>query len=69
LISKCETCHRPRDARPYADRPKGTVVASLVAARGNDGAGMAGVCWQCTIIPVKVKVHVEALLPPISNRA
>jgi thermitase len=32
----------------------GTAVSSLIAGRGNDGAGMAGSCWRCTIIPVKV---------------
>jgi hypothetical protein len=31
-----------------------TRSASLIAARGNNGAGMAGVCWQCQILPVKV---------------
>ncbi|WP_306210026.1 S8 family serine peptidase [Actinoplanes sp. RD1] len=32
----------------------GTAVSSLIAGRGNDEVGMAGSCWQCTIIPVKV---------------
>ncbi|WP_067496056.1 S8 family serine peptidase [Actinoplanes sp. TFC3] len=32
----------------------GTAVASLIAGRGNDGKGIAGGCWKCTIIPVKV---------------
>ena len=32
----------------------GTLVASLIAARGNDGVERAGVCWQCNILPVKV---------------
>ncbi|UQU64086.1 S8 family serine peptidase [Couchioplanes caeruleus] len=32
----------------------GTTVASLIAARGNNGKGMAGGCWSCMIIPVKV---------------
>lgn len=32
----------------------GTMVASLIAARGNNAEGMAGGCWQCGIIPVKV---------------
>ncbi|WP_305789801.1 S8 family serine peptidase [Symbioplanes lichenis] len=39
----------------YADdNGHGTAVSTLIAGRGNDGAGMAGSCWQCTIIPVKV---------------
>ncbi|HWS31896.1 MAG TPA: S8 family serine peptidase [Actinoplanes sp.] len=32
----------------------GTAVASLIAARGNNRAGMAGTCWTCKILPVKV---------------
>ncbi|MEU4423904.1 S8 family serine peptidase [Actinoplanes sp. NPDC024001] len=32
----------------------GTVVASLIAATPNNGAGMAGVCGGCQILPVKV---------------
>jgi subtilisin family serine protease len=32
----------------------GTAVASLIAGRGNDGNGMAGVCWSCKILPLKV---------------
>lgn len=32
----------------------GTTVASLVAGRGNNGQGMAGGCWSCVIMPVKV---------------
>ncbi|GAA2870841.1 hypothetical protein Acy02nite_19900 [Actinoplanes cyaneus] len=33
--------------------PHGTVVSSLIAATADNGAGMAGVCWQCKILPVK----------------
>ncbi|OJF12842.1 S8 family serine peptidase [Couchioplanes caeruleus] len=36
------------------DAGHGTTVASLIAGRGNNGAGMAGGCWSCTIMPVKV---------------
>ncbi|MEV4638201.1 S8 family serine peptidase [Actinoplanes sp. NPDC049548] len=36
------------------DYGHGTTVASLVAGRGNNGQGMAGGCWSCAIIPVKV---------------
>lgn len=32
----------------------GTGAAALIAGRGNDGAGIAGLCWQCKILPVKV---------------
>ena len=36
------------------DYGHGTRVASIVAARGNNNAGMAGGCWSCVILPVKV---------------
>ena len=32
----------------------GTQVAGVMAAAGNNGAGMAGVCWNCRVLPVKV---------------
>lgn len=42
------------DNDPVDDEGHGTAVASLIAGRGNNGVGMAGVCWQCRILPVKV---------------
>jgi len=42
------------DSDAADDVGHGTTVASLIAARGNNGEGMAGVCWQCQILPVKV---------------
>ena len=36
------------------DYGHGTFVASIAAANTNDGIGMAGVCWQAKILPVKV---------------
>jgi subtilisin family serine protease len=41
------------DADPTDDEGHGTAVASLIAGRGNDGAGMAGVCWSCKILAIK----------------
>ena len=32
----------------------GTSVATVAAGAGNDAAGVAGVCWQCKVLPVKV---------------
>lgn len=32
----------------------GTATALVAAAAGNDSAGLAGVCWSCRILPVKV---------------
>ncbi|MEU8237876.1 S8 family serine peptidase [Actinoplanes missouriensis] len=43
-----------RDTSATDDYGHGTTVASLIAAKTNNGAGMAGVCAQCQILPVKV---------------
>ncbi|TVR28334.1 MAG: hypothetical protein EA387_00410 [Nitriliruptor sp.] len=32
----------------------GTLSATLIAARGDNGAGFSGQCWDCRILPVKV---------------
>lgn len=36
------------------DEGHGTSVAGVIAARGNNTQGVAGVCWLCRILPVKV---------------
>ncbi|MFI5935647.1 S8 family serine peptidase [Actinoplanes sp. NPDC051494] len=36
------------------DNGHGTAVSSLAAGRGNNGKGLAGGCWKCVILPVKV---------------
>ena len=36
------------------DEGHGTSVAGFVAAESNNGNGVAGVCWLCKIMPVKV---------------
>ena len=42
------------DADATDDVGYGTAVSSLIAGRGNNGAGMAGICWACKILPIKV---------------
>ena len=32
----------------------GTQIASVIAARGDNGEGMAGYCWRCRLMPVRV---------------
>ena len=32
----------------------GTMVAGVIAARGNNGQGVAGACWNCLVMPIKV---------------
>ena len=42
------------DDKPADDGKHGTTVAALIAAKTNNNVGMAGVCWTCKIMPVKV---------------
>jgi len=37
----------------YDDNGHGTMVASIAAAETNNSIGMAGVCWQSMIMPIK----------------
>ena len=43
-----------RGAPPNDDYGHGTAVAGIIAARSNNRQGMAGICWLCSIMPVKV---------------
>jgi subtilisin family serine protease len=43
-----------RTAPPLDDYGHGTAVTGIIAARADNGQGMAGVCWFCVIMPVKV---------------
>nr|WP_296065537.1 S8 family serine peptidase [uncultured Actinoplanes sp.] len=36
------------------DNGHGTMAAGVIAAAGYDGTGVAGACWACRILPVKV---------------
>lgn len=42
------------DNNPRDDNGHGTAVSGVAAAAGNDGVGIAGMCWHCLILPVKV---------------
>ncbi|HJQ42591.1 MAG TPA: S8 family serine peptidase [Jatrophihabitantaceae bacterium] len=42
------------DSDPTDDNGHGTSTAGLVAATGNNSTGIAGMCWSCSIMPVKV---------------
>ncbi len=39
---------------PKTNDHHGTGIAGVIAAKSNNGAGIAGVCWNCKILPVKV---------------
>jgi subtilisin family serine protease len=42
------------DTDPSDDHGHGTATAGIVAARGNNAIGLAGACWACVVLPVKV---------------
>lgn len=42
------------DSDANDDHGHGTAVAGVLAARGNNGTGLAGACWTCVLLPVKV---------------
>ncbi|WP_158510511.1 S8 family serine peptidase [Actinoplanes friuliensis] len=42
------------DSNPDDDQGHGTMTAGVIAAGGNNGVGVAGICWYCKILPVKV---------------
>jgi thermitase len=43
-----------RDAQPQDGNGHGTHVSGTIAARGNDGVGVAGVNWSAGIMPLRV---------------
>jgi subtilisin family serine protease len=42
------------DSDPTDDQGHGTSTAGILGAATNNGVGVAGACWKCTIMPVKV---------------
>jgi subtilisin family serine protease len=42
------------DSHPDDDNGHGTMSAGVIAAAGDNGVGIAGICWLCRILPVKV---------------
>ena len=43
-----------QDNDPNDVQGHGTSCAGIAAAKGNNNSGIAGVCWDCSIMPVKV---------------
>lgn len=48
------------DFEPQDTHTHGTRVASVIAARGDNGIGMAGHCWRCRVMPVRVSANGSA---------
>lgn len=44
----------PTDTTPKLNNYHGTAIAGVAAANSNNADGIAGVCWFCKILPVKV---------------
>lgn len=42
------------DNDPTDDQGHGTMTAGVLAANTNNGVGIAGLCWSCRIMPIKV---------------
>jgi subtilisin family serine protease len=42
------------NANAEDDGDHGTPASGIIAAAGNNGVGVAGMCWKCRILPVKV---------------
>jgi len=43
-----------QDDNPSDIQGHGTACAGIAAARGNNNSGIAAVCWDCSVMPVKV---------------
>ena len=43
-----------QDSDPSDIQGHGTACAGIAAAKGNNNSGIAGVCWDCSVMPVKV---------------
>lgn len=41
------------DSDPADDVGHGTAVAGIIAARANNHEGAAGICWRCSVMPIK----------------
>ncbi|MBA3944362.1 MAG: peptidase S8 [Herpetosiphonaceae bacterium] len=39
--------------QPFDDVFHGTFVSGIIAAPGDNGVGVAGLCWQCRIMPIR----------------
>jgi hypothetical protein len=52
------------DTNTEDDFGHGTWVSSVIGAMGDNGVGMAGYCWKCSIMPVRVAAGRTGALAP-----
>jgi subtilisin family serine protease len=55
------------DASTEDKEGHGTMVATIIAGRGNDGVGTAGYCWKCKIMPLRVSAYGTAGSTVLAN--
>jgi subtilisin family serine protease len=55
------------DAVPRDTQGHGTHLASALVARGNNNAGIAGFCWQCKLMPVRISADGKASAAQIAT--
>ncbi len=53
------------DNDPLGDDSHGTHVAGIIAAGGNNGMGVAGVCWNLKIMPIKIQAEGEECMTTV----
>lgn len=54
LLNGYNAINGTNNTNPKPNDRHGTAVAGIAAAASNNGLGMAGVCWFCPILPVKI---------------
>lgn len=50
------------DSNPMDSHGHGTACAGLIAARGNNDIGLAGITWKCKVMPVRIEDDNEGRL-------
>jgi len=51
---------KPENGADYSIAGHGTQVAGVIAAVGNNGKGVAGVNWQCSIMPLRLSLDITS---------
>jgi subtilisin family serine protease len=54
-------------SQPQDDSGHGTHVVGIVAAGTNNTVGVAGVCWECRIMPLKAMSNTSGSIDTVSN--